>query len=345
LLKNLIFMENTNCNLASEKAELKIEDFLPLRPHRLISLWDMIRFLIGDFQTRWTAIESMARFYEAAACSEKGADKLKPEDFQRLVPIVAHFWFICKSLELKNASQQTFQFENSITDEVCSYQTVNISLKNLVITIVMEIQERVLVFIPPDRIEHFERDDLFGKAFHDSISPEINSEIKAAGNCLAAELNTAAMFHFLRAAELGMRRLAKRLGASVFRKKNRIRLEDATWGELADATEKQTKPIGTVKEIIDTIQTEIKIDDAEWDELIVAIQKKVDSEKIAEPQARKIKRHFKEYERLAQKFDHMTNDRNNIMHTHGENTRDEALVVLARVKDFMLKLADLVSLK
>ena len=338
-------MKTTNCNHPSEKAELKIEDFLPLRPHRLINLWDMIRFLIGDFQTRWTAIESMAGLYEAAALSKNGGDTLKPEDFQRLVPIVAHFWFICKSLGLKNASQQTFQFENSITGEVCTYQSVNATLKNLVIATIVEIQERVLAFIPPDRVEYFERDDLFGKTFHDSVSPEINSEIKAGGNCLAAELNTAAIFHFLRATELGMRRMAKRLGAVVVRKKKQIKIDEATWGELVVATTNQTKPVGAVKKVVDAIQAEIKIDDAEWDELIVAIQKRVESEKATKPQSRKIKRHFKEYERLAQKFDHMTNDRNNIMHTHEESTPEEALIVYGRVKDFMLKLAELVSLK
>jgi hypothetical protein len=61
-----------------------------------------------------------AWLYATAAYSKNGASQLKPEDFQKLAPVVQHFWSIVKSLELKQTKNQTFQFELSLTDEVFS---------------------------------------------------------------------------------------------------------------------------------------------------------------------------------------------------------------------------------
>jgi hypothetical protein len=168
-------------------------------------------------------------------------------------------------------------------------------------------------FIPNSGADYFEQDDLFGKPFHNSAPPEINAEIKAAGNCLAADLHTAAAFHSLRAAELGMRRLATHLGVTCF--------------------------------LRDKGKTQVGVDDAVWEELIKGVTKKVESEKLLPPPKRQIKRHFKEYVRLVQQFDHMKKDRNDIMHTHDGYTAEEAFRVYGRVRDFMQRLAKIISLK
>jgi hypothetical protein len=348
-------MKTTNCYPFPEERELKIEDFLPLRPHRLISLWEMHEFFACSFVL---ALDELADFKRRLIKMNLDESAQWPRRARPLESAVALILQFSEELKLTETIGRCRRFGGQLLNSTRVIPTTTRFLKTFtkeeLISEIEGIEDSVrgelfrekFVFIPTDKAEHFERDDLFGKTFHDSASKEINFEIKAAGNCLAAELNTAAIFHFLRAAELGMRRLAKRLGVVVIREKKQIKIDDATWTELVTGTKNQTNFSGdAIKKIIRTIQKEIKLDDAEWDELIIAIREKVETEKALKPQARKIKKYFKEYERLAQQFDHMKNDRNNIMHTHGENTPDEAKVVLGRVKDFMLKLAKRISLK
>jgi|ERR1017187_703919 hypothetical protein len=84
-------------------------------------------------------------------------------------------------------------------------------------------------FIDPDVAEFFEHESLFGKRVNRAF-PSAKPHIKDAGNCLATDLHTAAVFHFMIAAEYGLRSLAKR-----FRVKTRRPLEFSDWGSVISA--------------------------------------------------------------------------------------------------------------
>ena len=88
-------------------------------------------------------------------------------------------------------------------------------------------------FIPADKVEYFEQHDLFGEGVS-SAFPSAQPEIKDAGNCLAADLYTAAVFHLMRAAEHGLRALARHL-----RVKMSVQLEYACWEEVIRAIDKK----------------------------------------------------------------------------------------------------------
>jgi hypothetical protein len=92
-----------------------------------------------------------------------------------------------------------------------------------------------------DHARFFEQADLLGPKFHKAASIKINAEIKAAGNCLASDLNTAAVFHLMRAAEFGLRRLAKRLRVPL-----KYPLEFADWGKVIDGCGKQLEALNGV---------------------------------------------------------------------------------------------------
>jgi hypothetical protein len=281
-------------------------DFLPLRPRRLISLWDMIEYFAESFLPIWERLDAHLCDCDASRNNEPYIGAGTAQDMKQILEALKPMLYAANLMMADNRLRDFYLLLGSpITPE-----TLKSEIGGLQKTIIRELADKKFAFIPPGNDQFFERDDLFGKEFHDFASPEINVEIKAAGNCLAADLNTAAIFHLLRAAELGMRRMAKRLKVPVIRDNKQIEIDDAT-----------------------------------WDELIIGTNKKVKSEKELSPPQREIKNHFKEYERLAQQFDHMKNDRNNVMHTRGNNTAVEALAVLGRVKDFMLKLAERISLK
>ena len=174
------------------------------------------------------------------------------------------------------------------------------------------LHETVFVGIGPRMAEYFQQKALFGDIVKRTASDEINNEILAAGNCLALGLNTASVFHSLRAAELGMRKLVSRLKLKIVRDGGKV---------------------------------EIKPEDATCEELVRSVRLKMESEKQKPIADRKIKKHFKDYENLASQFDLLRSDRNNVMHVRGDYKGSEALGILERVKDFMQKLAKRTSLK
>gem|GEM_PF-2600178 len=188
---------------------------------------------------------------------------------------------------------------------IATYERVNIALHELKLAIQGELYRRKFVMIDEQKSDYFEKPELFGLAVKKAVSAETSKEIVAAGNSFAVGLNTASAFHSLRVAELGMRGLAVRLDLKFFRDKGKI---------------------------------QVGVDGATWDELITQTKIKVESEKKLPVAKRKIRKHFKEYERLASQFDRMKNDRNRVMHMRVDVSEPEAEAILLRAKDFLQEL-------
>lgn len=68
-------------------------------------------------------------------------------------------------------------------------------------------------------------------------------DIQAAGNCLAAECHTAAVFHAMRVAEYGLRALAKKLKVKLNQDKKPLPIEFATWGAVIEGVKRQISKI------------------------------------------------------------------------------------------------------
>lgn len=100
-------------------------------------------------------------------------------------------------------------------------------------TIIQELAKRKLVYIPTPNDQFFEQEKLFGDVVFQAF-PSANPEIKAAGNALAADLGTAAVFHLMRVAETGMRTLAWDRRVSVVRNKP---LELQQWKDILDGVQ------------------------------------------------------------------------------------------------------------
>lgn len=87
------------------------------------------------------------------------------------------------------------------------------------------------------RSNFFEQHDLFGEAVSAAF-PSAQSEIKDAGNCLAADLHTAAVFHLMRAVEHGLRALARHLKVKAGQP-----LEYACWEQVIRAIDQRLDKI------------------------------------------------------------------------------------------------------
>lgn len=192
-----------------------------------------------------------------------------------------------------------------------SFEAIYAQLRLLYKTVQQEMEEVRLAVIFSRNAQFFEQDALFGKEIKDSASNELNAEIKAAGNCLATDLNTAAIFHLMRAIELAMRAVVRNLKIKVRNKP----VEHAGWDTLVKLIEKDTR---LKKEKYDRSK-----------------RKKKD-----------LLEHCKFFRLVADELNIFKEIwRDNTMHTQGMYAPSEALKVFERVRDFTQRLAKRIPLK
>jgi hypothetical protein len=113
-----------------------------------------------------------------------------------------------------------------------SFETIYAQLRTLAEQMRQDMDAVRLAVVFKDQAQFFEQDELFGPKFHGMASVAINSEIKAAGNCLAADLPTAAVFHLMRVAERGLHALAVHLQIPQIKP---YPLEFSDWREVIQA--------------------------------------------------------------------------------------------------------------
>jgi hypothetical protein len=292
---------------------------LALDPHRLVSLWEMQEFLTCSFVLALEELSDLKRNLAKWNLDEQAHWPRRAKVLGNAVELLLGF---AKDLQLTETFGRCRRFHTQILYSTRPIPTTNRFCKTLtkaeILSEIEGIEDSVknelflekFVFIPADKAKFFEQDALLGNEVKLACSNEINSEIKEAGNCLAADLNTAAAFHAIRTAEMGMRHLASRLRVVVDRDGKKIKIKDSTWNEL-----------------------------------IVGINKNIESEKRKPKAERKLKSHFRDYEILADHLNILKDDRNYVMHTQGDYKASEALGVFERVRDFMQRLVKRISLK
>ena len=173
----------------------------------------MIRFALhaydqAEFIVRW---QYQTTNHQASESDRKGTFTKKERTalYKKLYEITKP---ACVALQLKHSVRQIEQIEyllGTVPPEVF-YHDIATRLLSLWHTMGAEIKEKHFAFIPPEKAVFFEKADLFAEAVNRAF-PGAAPEIKDAGNCLATDLHTAAVFHLIRAAEHGMRALAKHL--------------------------------------------------------------------------------------------------------------------------------------
>jgi hypothetical protein len=94
-----------------------------------------------------------------------------------------------------------------------------------------ELSAHLFVQIPSELVKYFEQTNFFGEPVILAF-PSASFDIKEAAQCRVFSLNTAAVFHLMRAAEVGLRALARRHKIKMVKKKP---IEYAMWGEIIKA--------------------------------------------------------------------------------------------------------------
>jgi hypothetical protein len=279
-------------------------EFLPLCPRKLISLRDMIPFPANVFFGTHILMDNTARAANAEV-KRLGNDCVAGKEKRGEIAIILGMAEkVCKDYGLVVSENRLNQFKNRLVGfhHDCPYLIISNEIGAILQTMTEESAKQKFTFIPSVKAKFFEQEKLFDESVH-SAFPEARQDIKDAGNCLAADLNTAAVFHLMRVVEYGLRVLAKDVGVTMSDEE----LEYAQW-----------------KAIIDRIYSKIKT---------------LTDSASGSPKEKSEMREF--YNGVLSEFSGFKDVwRNNIMHARRSYDESEALSVFNRVRDFMQKLAE-----
>lgn len=281
---------------------------LVLTPHCRISLWDMIQFSAEDFLLLQHLKSIKHRLTVLKEARPDGIpDEKKRMQLARVLTKLSHLWVKIDLIgDLEMTQDVIHHLKNT---PYKNYSEATEALGMIISKTQTELESRSFACIPFGKDQYFEEDALFGNEVRQACSDEVNAHIKDAGNCLAADLNTAAVFHLMLVAEFGMRTLADYL---------KVELENTP-----------TKEAG-------------------WASLIKKIKTEIERrEKENENAKNKEEKEFLKICRLSneQVFFFKEIWRDNTMHAQIRFNEPEALGVFERVKTFMKILVTRIPLK
>ncbi len=189
-----------------------------LNPYRLVSLLDILRvyadeyIFIGELLA-WIYI----CFQNDLISTDEERDRLKAT----LVNLKEH----CDKLHLKVSSALLNDAINNLPQGHREFAILSNAIKK-------EISSNLFLYIPPNRAKYHNK----ASTFKTGSFPNASKELIGAGNCYAVGEYTACVFHSMRAAEIGLRTLAKHLNVTF-----PFPIELADWNNIIDKIDHEIK--------------------------------------------------------------------------------------------------------
>lgn len=296
--------------LAALYSESRSNDTLPVclseNTNRLVSLWDIMkRFHAADYGHLIERLTILQQTTAAlVALGQGGSEAGGYLDELREIASVAKS--SCEDLGFEEGQATAFLVSmraepSTIPVTVSHIESESVHLKD---ALLREAFYRNFFMVERSYSEYLYRDSLFGARVTERF-PSAVYDIREAGNCLAMDRNTATVFHLMRAAEYGLRALAR--DRRITLPKNGV-LDLASWEEIIK-----------------------KLEDAE-----LAIQK---YPKTVARESQYLFYHgaMMEFRRFKNSF------RNRVMHTREEYDANQAMSAFVHVRSFFQILAARIS--
>ena len=190
-------------------------------------------------------------------------------------------------------------------DRLLTCGELEVEIRNLREAILEELPREHSISVPRQYADFIDNEALFGEIVRTAF-PSATADIRDAGNCIAVSLDTAAVFHLMRAVELALRALAK---------ERRVRL-------------KKGGPI----------------EYAEWQEIISAIRTNMEKTFLPWRKGAEKSAALEYYYDLLNQFSGFKDAfRNHVMHTRATYTAPQAAAILASVKAFFERISTLLD--
>jgi len=284
--------------------------------NRLVSLWGLMNQFNAPYMLTGVQQLGASRIkLETIILAGGGATQLPDQQNKALREEIAWMKDQCENAGFIDSVHKiklslAAMAEGSVQD-VSSLKT---ELRNIEESILVESYKFKFLQVTKARSSYVDHPALLGNAVATAFPSSI-PDMKEAGNCLAAECNTAAVFHLMRVVEWGLRALCADVGLIRLRSKTKA---------------------GKVR------YTPISFTD--WEHMLNQLQGRVDS-KVNRIRRGKLKQTAQEFYYPALQDIRSIRDawRNHVMHTRRDYGTEEANAVLAHVQRLMATLASRVS--
>jgi adenine C2-methylase RlmN of 23S rRNA A2503 and tRNA A37 len=227
-------------------------DRLPRGRRRLVSLLEMLEFnarhfivinrLLGQTETMFASIRDRLDGFDLQQnpVYHQLIDSMNSQFLDSNVSLMNELRAVCESLGLDAAIAQIQRFSDMVpVTGNTSVSDVAAVLKDLRLRIEDQLKSRTFFVVAHDRAKYYSDKALFGLDV-DSKFPETIFDIEEAGKCLSLSRATATVCHLMRVVEVGVKRLATKLSATIDTNK--------PWGwilNIVDAEIEKLKKTGT----------------------------------------------------------------------------------------------------
>jgi hypothetical protein len=271
----------------------------------LVSLLELMReYSIKQLVALLTGLLRASDIMESA---HKRSLPAPPDMLPRVSKVLKGFHVLGSEIELDSSLiSEIKKLTDELINETCTLSPLVIKTR---LTLIIEglqdnLGSRKFMYVPKDQASYWDNPDLFGDDFAIGFPVVAVREMIEARNCYAAGRWTACVFHSMRVAEYGLRRLAKGLHVTISDKGKNCPLE---YGD--------------------------------WDTVITAIRNKI-AEARKLPRGEKKEKSLQFYSTAADHCEYMKDIwRNEVSHTRRRYSKPEGLAVFNRVKEFIQPLA------
>ena len=219
-----------------------------VRPFQIVSLLEMLKHYAGPFYWMTRFFYSLQKRVEKAI-AKRGGDSLPTKGEADLVKRLAkRIELYCSPVEFENVLERLYflnsgdQLLQPLRGEPLTLARLKFQLEELSQEIAKTLYKNKFMLIPSHDAAYYDNPDLFGPEVAQQV-PKANSDIKEAGNCYATGSYTASVFHFMRVAEFGLRKLAQKLHVKLTDKGNPLHVEYATWDKVITACKNEITAI------------------------------------------------------------------------------------------------------
>jgi hypothetical protein len=287
------------CNDNAPPACLRQEE----NPNRLVSLWDIVNeFNAYDICLRVGNLSTFEAIFSDAKITGR------PYDLKQCGAFLSQIAYASRACEGMGLIDEVQQF-NRIQEHLFPADDANtlppdasalaVEAKHTREILTYGMQKLKFVYIEPGKIPFVNNEALLGGGVRNFFT-EAAEDIRAAGNCLAVDCSTAAVFHLMRAAEFGLRRIARKLRVRLTHSGSRQPLEFA-----------------------------------DWEKVITGVKNSISKARTIPPGPKRQAR-LETYSDLADNCTYMKDIwRNNVSHARKGYNSAEATGVMERVRDFM----------
>ena len=267
---------------------------------RIWSLWDLLKFNADILVDRMLCL-SLVQYAEL---QQSGAQQGVIADLERVQKV-------CSEIGLDICAEKAARAVDFAREHFDEPDGVSALANDLVADIQAALEKREFLYVKQDRSGMADNPMLFGSLVAEAF-PDARLDVQQAGNCLAAECNTAAVFHLMRSVECGMRALCESVGLIKVKK---------------------TTKAGKTKYT--------PISHAQWEDALNQLQKKIDDRLAKIKRGPKKQRDQEFYYPVLQDISGIRDAwRNHVMHSRAEYSREAASVIFGHVERILKKVAE-----